>query len=311
MMRALERVAALSAWVLIAATGVGAQGLEGYASSDGVETYYRVMGEGPPVLLINGGPGWSSDHMRGVAERLAPSRRVVVYDQRGTGRSGLAAVDTSTVSLALMIADIEALREHLGIDRWTVVGHSFGGLLGMAYAAEHPDRVRAMVLSAPAGADLEFLGYYPATLRERMTPYEREAADFWTDPERLAAAPAKATYELLKVSVGAFLYDRSRLGELLAAVDEATWNLAVAQLVWGDLIAAGFDVRREMRAFPGPVLVIQGRQDALGALSAFQVAELFPDGRLVIVEEAAHILWLDQPERYFEAVSGFLDAEGS
>ena len=280
---------------------------DGWAPAGGVELYYRVVGEGRPLLLINGGPGWSSDHMLGVAERLAASNRVILYDQRGTGGSQLSALDSTTVTMAAMVEDIEALRRHLGIDAWAVMGHSFGGMLALAYAAEHPETLTAMVLSAPAGASLDFLTYYEASLNDRLLPYEREAAAFWSDPERMAAAPRKATYELLRASLSAFLYHRERLDQLLAVVDEDTWSTATAGLVWADLIRTGFDVREGLEGFDRPVLVVQGRQDALGDLNAHQVAELFPDSRLEFVEESAHLMWIDQPGRYFDIVSGFLD----
>lgn len=294
--------------LLIIAGGVRtAAAQEGYAQASGARVFYRIVGEGPPLLLVNGGPGWSSEHMTPVARRLGESFQVIRFDQRGTGRSVPAVVDSTTITMAAMIEDMEALRRHLDVERWLVMGHSFGGMLAMAYTAEHPERAEALVLSAPAGATTDFMDYYPASLNDRLLPHEREAASFWSDPERMAAAPGKATYELIRASAGAFLYDRSRIDDMLALIDENTWSIQASNLVWADLARTGFDIREPLGSFERPVMVVQGRQDALGVHHAYLTAELFPRSELRIIEESAHIMWLDQPDQYYEAVLGFLE----
>lgn len=302
-------IPALAVCVLSAVPDRAASGQteEGSASAEGVRIHYRIVGDGRPILLVNGGPGWSSDHMLPVAERLAEAYLVILFDQRGTGESTLAVLDSTTVTMDAMVEDIETLRRHLGIDSWIVMGHSFGGMLTIAYVAEHPEPVEAMVLSAPAGASLDFMGWYPASLNDRLLPDEREAVARWSDPERVAADPGKASHEIVRASIGAFLYDRGRLEEILAVLDEDTWSIETSQLVWSDLMRTDFDVRDSLRSFDAPVLVVQGRQDALGDLHAYRVSELFPNSSLEIIEESAHLMWVDQEERYFDIVLGFLE----
>jgi len=309
-LRASRRLAvALAMLALPALDGRPAHGQSaaGYARADGADIRYRVLGAGRPLLLVNGGPGWSSAHMLPVAERLAESHRVILFDQRGTGASRLAVLDSTTVTMRAMVEDIDALRRHLSIETWIVMGHSFGGMLAMAYAAEHPEPVEALVLSAPAGPSLDFLGWYPASLNDRLLPAERETVAYWSDAEILEADPTQAGYEIVKASIGAFLYDRSRLSEVLAVIDENTWSVTTSQLVWRDLARADFDVNQPLGAFQRPVLVVQGRQDALGDLHAYRVSEIFPNASLQIIEESAHLMWVDQEQRYYDAVMGFLE----
>jgi proline iminopeptidase len=87
------------------------------------------------VLIINGGPGMNSDGFVGVAQKLSKNNRTIIYDQRGTGRSTLTKTDTSTITMKLMAADIEALRKQLNIKSWIILGHSFGGMLASYYAS--------------------------------------------------------------------------------------------------------------------------------------------------------------------------------
>lgn len=132
--------------------------IEPYASgmlevSDGNQIYWETCGTegGTPALAIHGGPG--SGSLPGMRRPFDPDKyRVVLFDQRGCGRStphaSDPAVDLSTNTTDHLIADIEALRTHLGIDRCVVVGWSWGTTLALAYAQAHPDRLTALVLAA-------------------------------------------------------------------------------------------------------------------------------------------------------------------
>lgn len=102
------------------------------------------MGKGPPLLLLSGGPG-CANYLQPVAS-LLPGWRRLLPDPRGTGKSTGGAHDLETA-----LADLEAVREALGLERWTVLGHSWGADLGLAYALAHPKRVTRLVSFAGTG----------------------------------------------------------------------------------------------------------------------------------------------------------------
>ncbi|MGH8938388.1 MAG: alpha/beta fold hydrolase, partial [Actinomycetes bacterium] len=123
------------------------------AVTDGHRLYWEMCGapDGTAAIYLHGGPGSGCSH--GARRSFDPrSYRAVLFDQRGCGRSqpvaGDGDADLSTNTTPHLIEDIERLREHLGIDRWVVVGGSWGVTLGLAHAQRHPDRVIAMVLAA-------------------------------------------------------------------------------------------------------------------------------------------------------------------
>ncbi len=119
---------------------------------DGQEIYWERCGNphGTPAVFLHGGPGSGSrpNHRRLFDPDLYDA---VLFDQRGAGRSRPLAsepdADLSSNTTGHLIADIELLREHLGVERWTVLGMSWGSTLGLAYAEAHPDRVRALILA--------------------------------------------------------------------------------------------------------------------------------------------------------------------
>jgi proline iminopeptidase len=150
---------------------------EGFITADdGARLFYRIEGAGAETLVVvHGGPGNSMESIRLDLTPLARGRRVIYYDQRGNGRSEL--VELARVGIDRQIADLEDLRRHFGLERMTLLGNSWGGLLVSAYAAEHPDRVERLVLDAPAPPTL-------AGLDALNDEFERRAQLLFSEDER-------------------------------------------------------------------------------------------------------------------------------
>src|SRR5258707_5264950 len=102
----------------------------GFINSNGVKLYYEIVGQGEPLLLLNGGPGMPHDYLQEMSARL-PDVRLIFYDQRGTGNSDKA--DPSTYTIDTNVADLENLRRGLNLERVQMLGHSWGGMLAQAY----------------------------------------------------------------------------------------------------------------------------------------------------------------------------------
>jgi proline iminopeptidase len=274
----------------------------GYAPSEGVEIAFYETGAGPPLLLINGGPGFPALHFEPLARRLASElqRRVIRFDQRGTGNSRLEVQSPATLTLELMVEDIEAVRRSLGIGSWTVMGHSFGGVLAMAYGARHPAAVDALILSAPAGVDLSYRPRLDANIQARLTDEER------SDLAALTANGSPESYEqqlqALSILLSAYLRDKSKLPALRrAVVDSHVYVPSVARIVMETLSRAGHDLRPRLARLSAPAVIIQGDEDPLGLETAREVQEAIAGAELVIIPNASHYGWLDNPEAYCAA----------
>ncbi|HYC32396.1 MAG TPA: alpha/beta fold hydrolase, partial [Gemmatimonadales bacterium] len=116
----------------------------------GVELFVRRVGSGAPVVVLHGGPGAHHDYLRPGFDGLARGRELVYYDQRGGGQSALPR--NVPVGWTEQAEDLDALRRHWDLERMTIVGYSWGGLLALLYALDRPERIERLALVSPAPA---------------------------------------------------------------------------------------------------------------------------------------------------------------
>jgi len=278
--------------------------------SDVHELYFEESGNprGKPVVFLHGGPGGGTDpRMRRFFDPAL--YRIVLYDQRGCGRSTPHASlhDNTTWHL---VQDIETLREHLGIERWQVFGGSWGSTLALAYAQKHPERVTELVLrgifllrrseidwfyqdatgAAALFPDLweHYLAPIPEDERYDMIRAYYRRLTSSDAAERQAAARAWSVWE------GATSFLRSSAA-YVAKFDESDYATAFARIECHYFVNAGFlgsddqllhDVPR-IRDIPG--VIVQGRYDVVCPMrSAWALHRAWPEAKLVVVPDAGH-----------------------
>lgn len=279
---------------------------------DGHVLYFEQVGapEGTPVVYLHGGPG--SGCTPGARRSFDVTRhRAVLFDQRAAGRSRPHAsgdhVHWASIDMAHHIADIEQLREYLGIERWVVFGISWGSVLGATYAERHPERVRALVLAAVStgtAAEIEWLTvhagrFYPAEWREfkahvptelrkerLVDAYHRLLMD--RDPSvREAAAVAWCRWEEAHVGAGTNGWSNRRYLD-------AEFRLGFARQVthcWRHNSWLGPDeiVRNAGRLAGIPGSLIHGRLDVSSPVdSAWRIHQVWRNSELVIVDDEGH-----------------------
>jgi proline iminopeptidase len=205
------------------------------------------------------------------------------------------------------VADLDRLRTHLGLDGVVVFGHSWGGMLAMAYAAAHPSHVRALVLSGSGGVSLAFFGRYAHAMRTRLRPEDVRALAAWADSLAAGVDPARVARARRRIRAALYLHDRAHLPTLVAeALDPAPMNRTVFDGMMRDLHRRGYDLRPRLGAFEGPALVVQGRHDAVGLGTARRIARHLAGARLRLLDDCAHYPWIETPAVYYDAVLGFL-----
>ncbi len=268
----------------------------------GIDIFERRVGNGPPTVVLHGGPGAHHDYLRPGFDALATGRTLIYYDQRGGGQS---AVDRETpVGWQEQVADLEALRAVWGLDRLTLAGYSWGGLLSVLYAISHPDRVERLALVSPAPLWRGARNDFERRLTERnaapaVQAARREAQDGGLR-ERDGDAYRKRMFEL---SVAGYFHDPAR------AVDLTPFRITgrTQQAVWDSL--GDFDFRAEVAALSLPALVVHGEDDPIPIKSAEELAGLL-HAPLVRIPDCGHVPYVEAPDRFVAALDPFLPAEG-
>ncbi|GAA1369326.1 alpha/beta hydrolase [Streptomyces beijiangensis] len=279
-----------------------------FSAHDGTELAYHLKGEGPPLVCLPGGPLRASAYF-GDLGGLTAHRQLVLLDLRGSGDSA-APADPSAYRCDRLVHDVEALREHLGLDRIDLLAHSAAGDLSLLYAARHPGRLSSLTL---------------------VTPVAQAAGIVITDDERRAAAELRSGepwYDAARTALDKLL-DGGDAPELWAAIRPlayGTWDAAAQELAARSATErAGAEARAQywaegafdppatvaaLAAVDVPVLVLAGELDSEpGAARARELAALFPHGEAAVQRGAAHFPWMDGAGAFVRTVAAFLDPE--
>jgi proline iminopeptidase len=281
---------------------------DGSFTRDGVQLFYRTAGSGTPAILLSGGPGFTVDYMIPVGEFLPASYQRVFYEQRGTGRSRLPAMTPENMTLQHVVADLEALRVHLRQERLFLVGHSWGGMLAMAYAAAHPDRVDRMITIGPGGPTLEFAQWFNDNIRMRLRPEDIAAERYWDDAPRRGVDVDKAALESIRAITPGYFFDREKGLAFRSMLTDGTITVRVNELLFADM-AKGYDSRPGLARLNRPVLIVQGHQDPVGDKTAEDIHKAITSSMLKYINQCGHMPWIEQPDQFRRILAEFLESK--
>lgn len=277
-------------------------GRQDFTTSDSVRLYVRVAGKGPVCLFVHGGPGAGSQAIELLAgTSLEHDLQMVYLDQRGSGRS--ASAPRADYSLARQLQDMEELRQRLHLEKWTLMSHSFGGILAVAYAQKYPEHVQGLLL-------VNSILHLPAAM-EATTAYGYTLLPAATRPPLDAAAPLPQRY----FQVMGMLQQQHLSSQLQYTSDSSAAR--VSRLMRGQ--TPNHDFAATMFRNPGaylldytpgtatltmPVLVITGQQDYLTGPDHYRSFR-FPRQTTVVLP-GRHTPFLDAPDELQRAVLAFV-----
>ncbi|WP_392961533.1 alpha/beta fold hydrolase [Streptomyces sp. LN245] len=270
---------------------------------DGTELRFDTFGDGPPVVCLPGGPMQDCVYL-GNLGGLSAHRRLIMLDPRGTGGSAIPA-DPSSYRCDRLVDDVEALREHLALDRMDLLAHSGGTNLAVLYAQRHPERVARLALITPSvyavGVEITPEVRRATALLRRDEPWFPDA---FAALERIVAGHGDA--DAFR-AIAPFWYGRwDEAARAHRDAEDAHKNHEAAAR-YADGAFTPDATRAALARLPSPVLVLAGEVDLNSpAPATAEVAALFPRAELVVQAGAGHFPWLDDPERFVAATEAFL-----
>lgn len=269
---------------------------------NGVRLFTRRVGDGPPVVVLHGGPGAHHDYLLPQYDRLAEGRALLYYDQRGGGRSPVSR--DVAVGWREHVADLDALRDHWRLDRLILLGYSWGGLLAVLYALEHPDRIARLALVSAAPATAVWRDEFERRFGARMAqPWIARSRAELTALGLAQSDPERYRRIAFALSVAGYFRDPSRAKEMTPfRVTERT-----RRAVWDSL--GEYDLRERIRrTFPDGTaprsLLLHGTYDPMPIEAARETAALLSTGVLELA--TGHAPHVEATEDFVRALDGFL-----
>jgi proline iminopeptidase len=306
--------AASLATVMIDQKPAGLKAREGRVPAGNASLYARDIGQGPPAIVLHGGPDFDTAYLLPGLDQLADLYRLVYYDQRGRGKSA-DGVQPGDVSLATDLEDIERVRQHFGLEAPTLLGHSWGTVLALEYALRYPTRVSRLILMNPApasSADVALLRKaYTTQLGDQMEQqrailtgqaYQQGDPETVADRYRIHFTHALAKpehYEALMEAMRAAFIAQGASGILKArAVEDRlmadTWQ------------QPSYDLMPRLSSLRIPTLILWGDHDFIPREISEHLAGSLPQARLVTLEDCGHFAYLECPGAVRTALQDFV-----
>jgi proline iminopeptidase len=266
------------------------------------QLYCEIEGSGPALVLINGGPGGTHHGFHPHFARAAAFCEVVYYDQRGCGQSDYQNGKGYTIAQA--VDDLDQLRAALKVDRWVVLGWSYGGVVAQCYTVKHPERVAGLVLVGSA-TDALRLQLQPSRQRQYLSSEERN---------RIAKLYHNQDLPMDKATYNGHLNGDWKRQSFYKPGTEELARMALYEWKHDPVFRASIgqdlqriDLRGLFEGCPIPVLLLEGKQDLTwGADKPDKLHACFPGSRLVLFDQSAHGPFSDEPERFFSTLREFI-----
>ena len=292
---------------------------EALVDNGGVVLYVKSVGHGPPLVVVHGGPGASHDYLLPNLYRLATSYRLVFIDERGSGRSPRLE-DSKQYTVEKMADDVEAVRAALHLGKIALLGHSYGGVVVQAYAFKYPANLSHLILASTFSSTRE-LNEALARLKQAM-PADRRA--------RLEALEKAGLYGKGEI------WERGRYTDEYAKL---AWGVGYFPALYGARPDANYDplegntknsweLYREMWGSHGefvvdgnlkevewvdrlseikvPTLVIVGDHDESDPVMSREMNAKIAGSKLVVLPDSGHMTFIDQPDRFIQAIRDFV-----
>ena len=274
------------------------------------ELNVREVGSGAAILVLHGGPDFDHRYLLPDLDRLSDGYRLVYYDQRGRGDSRR--VRPEDVSLASELADLDAVRQALHLDRVVLLGHSWGTVLALEYAVRHPERVSRMILMNPAPASTtQYRRVRKARLEALGSDLDRMKAIAATDAFKRGDPDAVAAYYRIHFKAAV-----ARPDDLERVMTSFRASFTPERIVAGRAIedqlmketwaSDGYDLLPRLAKVTVPTLVITGDHDFFPVSMSEEISRALPSSRLVTLGGCGHFTYLECPAEVRRSIDEFL-----
>jgi proline iminopeptidase len=283
---------------------------EGPVPVAGATLCYRDIGQGPPIIVLHGGPGFDHNYLLPDMDRLTDALRLIFYNQRGRGKFA-EHIESEAISIQSEIDDLEAVRAHLHLEQAALLGHSWGGLLAMEYALRYPEHVSHLVLLNTAPASYDDCKLF-VQARDAMIPDDTALLRSLGSRPELEEGDLEARAAYYRVYFRRTLRPPRLLDRLVEHL-QAGWTTedvlrarAIGDRLWNETYeSTEYNLLPQLTRLRIPTLILRGDYDFIPVACAAHIAEAIPGARLVELRDCGHFAYLERPDEVRQVLGGF------
>lgn len=279
---------------------------EGIAPINGTDIYYKIMGEGDPIIMIHGGPMLEHGYLVPYFKPLAKNYKLIYYDQRISGRSS-ANVDSVETTLDHFVEDIEELRNAFVVGKVHLIAHSWGGLLAMKYAIKYPSNLKSLILLNSMPASSELWHRETQIMGERVSEEDSLKRQEIINSDLFQTDPQQAIEQLLVLSF------RNQF-ENLSMVDSLDFYIPADYMIrsqrFGNLMGelSNYNLHPALESLDTPTLLIYGENEPAINISGQKLHSILTNSELSVIQNSGHFPFIEESDLFLNELGVFLES---
>lgn len=297
---------ATSAPTLIHPTATSITGLQ---AVNGTSLYYESLGQGAPLFVLHGGPGGSHRYFLPYLADLAADYHLIFYDQRGTGLSD-GHLELEAISIDQFVEDLEALRVALGLEKISLMGHSWGGMIALAYALKYQAHLDHLILVDSTSVNKTFSIEFGQTIQQRVQSLSADAQQELntTCARSLTKLSPSELDECNQLDARLKFFDPAKAVTVDWPMEENTLKNSetVRALIINSFNRVQHTLETQLPTVHVPTLIVHGDFDAIPLASSEYLHQQIPGSQLVVISQSGHFPFIEQPEQFIAALRSFL-----
>ena len=281
---------------------------DGYVNIDGLKFYFNAYGSGDTLVVLHGGPGLSHGYLKPQLDALlADQFTLLYYDQRGSGWTE-GQQDSLKLNIETFVADLENIRTHFKLSELNLMGHSFGGILGMYYGITYPENLNSLVLIDSDAASYELrTPYQIKMINERLSNDQNNYLDSLENTEAFKDYEVETFERYYKTFLTSYFANPSDTAKLVLGFD----SINIPKITrTNSIVRAGlgnYDIHDQLPKIKCKTLIMQGRESVFSVEGAQAIHQKLPNSELHLFENCGHFEYIEAPEKFKALIEEFFE----
>ena len=280
----------------------------GFIEVNDTNVYYMICGKGDTLVILHGGPGFSHQYLKPQLDTLLSTHfTLLYYDQRGSGWSD-GQNDTLNLKIENFVEDLEQIRTYFKLNKLNLLGHSFGGLLGMHYAIAYPQKVNSLILVDPDAASFALrTPYQIEMINSRLTEQQNAYLDSLEETESFKNYAPDTYTKYYKTYLTAYFADPYDTSKLTLGFD----SVSIPKISWTNTLVranlGGYDIHNQLSKIRSHTLIMQGTESVFSVEGAMAIHQQIPSSEIHLFENCGHFEYLESPAKFKQLILDFYD----